>query len=230
MISLEWSWSEWDEWQLVTQGVMRAGSDHHEEPEDDRPRRHLDSDHDAGGNGGLGVQREGGHLQPGRVRVSAGHGDLHLQPGLELPGNIVSDITNTNWSLTRRNSPPLIDNLLLFCDSLYSFQCQEGMTMSQANLFPKHRLFVKIIEILVFNCPSSLESLQKLGDYTDPHQMWRTAQSSFCDWLFYKEIFFEETLLVTPELQEQLGLVSLEISEVIRFRAGKEGSGAHLKS
>ena len=32
---------------------------------------------------------------------------------------------------------------------------------------------------------------------------------------------FEETLLVTPELQEQWGLVSPEISRVIGFRAGK---------
>ena len=63
-------------------------SDRHDQPEDDRPHgRHLDSDPDAGGCAGLGVQREGGHLQLGGVRVSAGHGDLHLQPGLELPGN-----------------------------------------------------------------------------------------------------------------------------------------------
>lgn len=73
----------------MTRGVMIAASDRHDEPEDDRPRRHLDSDPDAGGDGGLGVQRQGGHLQPGGVRVSAGHGHLHLQPGLELPGNII---------------------------------------------------------------------------------------------------------------------------------------------
>ena len=63
-------------------------SAHDDQPEDDRPHgRHLDSDPDAGGCAGLGVQREGGHLQLGGVRVSSGHGDLHLQPGLELPGN-----------------------------------------------------------------------------------------------------------------------------------------------
>ena len=49
---------------------MIADSDRHDEPEEDgdhRPRRHLDSDADAGGDGGLGVQREGGHLQSGGV-------------------------------------------------------------------------------------------------------------------------------------------------------------------
>ena len=60
---------------------MIADSDRHDEPEEDDPhcpRRHLDSDPDAGGGAGLGVQREGGHLQLGGVRVSTGHGDLHL--------------------------------------------------------------------------------------------------------------------------------------------------------
>ena len=51
----------------MTRGVMI--SDHNDEPEDDLgPHgRHLDSDPDAGGCGGLGVLREGGHLQLGGV-------------------------------------------------------------------------------------------------------------------------------------------------------------------
>ena len=150
----------------MTRGVMIADSDRHDEPEEDhhRPRRHLDCDADAGGDGGLGVQREGGHLQSGGVRVPAGDGHLHLHPGLELPGTNI--ITVSNWSLTRRNTPlGRTFRELLFTDSLYSSQCQGGMTMSQVNLFPKHSLFVKIIGILVFNCcSSSLESWQKLGD------------------------------------------------------------------
>ena len=50
----------------MTRGVMI--SDRNGEPEDDCPHgRHLDSDHDAGGCGGLGVLREGGYLQLGGV-------------------------------------------------------------------------------------------------------------------------------------------------------------------
>ena len=51
----------------MTRGVMIADSDRHDEPEEDDHWRHLDCDPDAGGDGGLGVQREGGHLQSGGV-------------------------------------------------------------------------------------------------------------------------------------------------------------------